>query len=247
VIEGNDIRDFGQHAVVFGPSVFGAVIRGNTMRNVVDAVPGMEGETAAVAAYAASGGSVFGAVIEGNRVVADDDSTRPQWFVYAPSPFASWQIAPDNDTSGVAQPSLYNNVNYLPVDRETEPTDHLVQRRGDRVYAADGRPGWTAVTPAVGYGSLDTTTVLVAVDMTAGSRTASIVPGGAENYTVLPPGMNVLVAGAGKGGSDLAARIVEIIGTTGITLDQPAQQDVSGAALRYGPLRLRPLPRGPRP
>jgi hypothetical protein len=91
---------------------------------------------------------------------------------------------------------------------------------------------------------------IVTVAMTAGSPTARIIANGAGSWMELPPGMNVVVAGAGAGGADLLGRVVSNNATSSvpladirITFDAPAQTTVSSAGVTMQPLRVVPLTR----
>ena len=72
--------------------------------------------------------------------------------------------------------------------------------------------------------------------ISSGSNTATITASGGD-YRDLPPGMNVVIAGAGAAGSDLNARIVATTPTT-IQLNTTASTTVSGANVKYQGLTL---------
>ncbi|WP_345528686.1 right-handed parallel beta-helix repeat-containing protein [Nocardioides endophyticus] len=238
----NEIRDFAVFGVHLTNAVFGASVVDNLFHNVVDTPAGQEPSTAAIGidglgAYGDLTGDVVGAYgirIEGNTVGADMQAKQPQWFLNVDRPTVSVQIGA-NEIRNVQQSVPYRNTRYLPVERDSTPRTHLVQKRGDVVADDLGRQRWVVAEPRTGFGSLDTTTVWAKVDMTAGSDLLELATG---DWRKLPPGMNVVVSGAGTRGKPLRGTILEYREIAQIRLDAPANRTVHGASLRYDGLRL---------
>ncbi|GAA4733952.1 hypothetical protein GCM10023350_16880 [Nocardioides endophyticus] len=232
-IEQNQVWDHGVYGVCFWHSVFGATIRSNYFF-------GANSTAAANATSAAIGvtnGGTFGVLVEDNTVDATAVNKTVNYFLRAFNQYESWQIR-NNRILNVKQTNPYYNSSLLPVERTAIPTASLVQRYGDLVYNTSGSAGWVATAPKRGYGSLDTTTVVVKATIASGSDQMAIVAGGASDFRAVPPGMNITVAGAGPSGGLLSARVLEWNAPGTVTLDVSASTSVTAANVKYQGLTL---------
>jgi hypothetical protein len=222
------------------------VIRNNTFGDVGHRKAGTFS-----AAVASTDAGNYGISVTGNTSRPTSSAGAPDYFVYSAGGNGSWQIS-GNRVGEVLQETPYGGVEFLPVDKDAvSQMSGLQQAGGDIVLGSDGEPRWRVVWPRVGYGAAAPVPALVTVAMAAGSRVAQIVANGSGSWMDLPPGMNVVVAGAGGAGGDLLARIVSNNATaevpmTGarVILDTPAEVDVIAAAVTMQQLRVVPLRRG---
>ncbi|MDQ6524474.1 right-handed parallel beta-helix repeat-containing protein [Nocardioides sp. LHD-245] len=203
-IEDNELWNHGRYGICMYEAVFGATIRGNYFFGANPTAAA----NANSAAIGAVGPGIYGLVVEDNTVDATTMDRRVNYFIRAHSQYESWQVR-NNRILNVKQATPYNDVSLLPVERSAVPTTTLVQRFGDMVYDTSGRPAWAVTAPKIGYGSLDTSTVIVKGTIASGSNTMTLVSGGALDWRAMPAGMNVTVAGAGASGAALNARVLE--------------------------------------
>lgn len=239
-IEGNEIREFGLYGIALYHSVYGAKIRGNLFRNAAKAPANEINNTAAIGGLS---WGLYGIEVENNTLEADDIAKTANWFIRSKFDNQSWQIR-SNRILNIKQSTPYTPVDFLPVNRPSMPTISLRQAFGDLIYDEDGKPGWVVSSPKIGYGSLDTTTIVVKVSMESGSTVATIAATFAQDSTVkgdlrwLPPGMNVIIAGAGPSGSDLSARVLTNNGSVRMLLSTSAITEVANASVTYQGLTL---------
>ncbi|MGW1682014.1 right-handed parallel beta-helix repeat-containing protein [Saccharopolyspora sp. NPDC002376] len=238
----NTIEDFGINAITLYYGAFDTLIAGNTIRN---AAPAADGTTTAVVRGDAWG--VHGAVVRDNVVVADAPTQQVDYFINAVTTNQSWQIG-DNDLSGVRHDPPFSRMEFLPVFKDEAPVSGpLQQKAGDILLDTALRPAWRVGSPSAGFGALDTSTVAVLVDMQAGSPRAVLRAGGSYDWRSMPPGMNVVVGGAGTDGGDLPARVVLNSGAARsgvdfvLELDTAASVTVSSAPVRFQGLAFEPI------
>lgn len=239
-IESNEIREFGLYGISLYHSVYGAKIRDNVFRNVAKAPAAEVNNTAAIGGLS---WGLYGIEVEGNTLDADDPAKAANWLVRSKFDNQSWQIR-NNRVLHSKRSAACTPVAYLPVDRTALPTTALRQKFGDAVYDVSGKPVWTVRSPKIGYGCLDTVSVIVKVNMQAGSRVAHISATFAQDSAIkgdlrwLPPGMNIVVAGAGASGADLEARVMTNNGTVQMLLNAEAGTAVADAPVTYQGLIL---------
>jgi|GEM_PF-2215150 len=238
VIEDNDIEDFHQFGIVLFQGSFGAVIRRNRFAGVRSAIPGWEGRTATIAVPV--DGQAHGIEISGNEVLPVIPEHRPRHFLWSAGPNINVVLSHNRiDAAGIAAEWL-SQPDYFPVDRVATPDQNLILRRGERVTDLRGRTVNRCLLPRTGYGGLDTVTVLTTATATSGSTAITIAPSFLPTlnseffaaYGMLPPGMNVTVAGAGPEGGDLDAQVIRMANATTIILDRPVATSVVGATVR---------------
>lgn len=233
-IEQNTVIDFGMNAVCMYYEVFGARIATNIFRNLGARIAGQS--TAGIAGVSWGCHNV---TVTGNELIAESVSQQVDFFIRAGATNQSWQIG--TNTIATTNTALYAGLAYLPVAKSSMPTaPGLQQKGGDVLFNTDpAQPTWIVTSPSVGYGA----TVVVNVAMTAGSTAATVVPGGTYDWRALPPGMNIVIDGAGAGGDPLSARIVSNDHTvdsasapTALVLNTAAATTVSAAPVRFQPL-----------
>jgi len=239
LIEGNTIQDYGQHGVLCRHGSFGARIIDNTFTNLARAAPGQETRTAVIATL--GDGFAHGVEVTGNTVSAGTTAEQPQRFILVNGVDTSFQIS-NNTVSGIAQSPICHPAPALPVNRDTLPQAYLIQRTGDLILDSAGQPRWSVTAPTFGYGSLDTTTVIATVAVTAGSTLATIIDTDPVRWSRLPPTMNVVIAGAGVGAAPLHTRVVDVRSTTTVELADAAATTVTAAVVTRAALQLSPVP-----
>lgn len=237
IIAHNSIEDFANYGVCFPPnsSVFGAVITGNTIRNLALVAPGAEGCTGAIGAL---NDGMYGLEVRDNTLDADSVATTADWFIYSTGVCQSWQIDGSNTIDAALQAVPYANLVRLPIRKDTMPSTGLQQKAGDVLYDTAWLAAWVVASPTVGYGAMDTTTVVVNVSTTVGSTRLVVGSGGTYSAACLPPGMNVKIVGAGAGGATLLARVVDNPAGGFIDLDTAAGTTLSSAPVTYQQLVL---------
>lgn len=230
-IQNNTLDNYAQFGVHLYAWIQDARIIGNRFKATrASATPSI------VSCIGSSSGGVHGVAVEDNTTESSDVSVDPQCFFYVANRNIGGVQFRRNTVKQVGT-AIYANISYLPVERATIPTTNLVMRYGDVVLTDTGKPGWYVSAPKIGYGCLDTTSVIVTVNMTSGSTTATIVSGVTGSYTWLPDGINVTIAGAGAAGAALNARVLSNSGTS-LVLDTAASTTVTGANLTYQALTL---------
>jgi len=229
-IDNNDIREFAQFGINLYIGVWGARVRNNRVYN---ARGGFTPVNISGICVNRSGGCI-GSIVEHNRIGADTESKRPAFGISAENIYLSTQIR-NNQIENVAT-GLYGNVAQLPIEKSAIPTTNLIQKYGDVIFSDSGKPGWYATAPKIGFASLNAAT-LVTVNISSGSKVATIATNSGAAYWALPPGANISIAGAGAAGVALTARVVKNDGTN-LTLDTAAGTTVSGANLTYQALTV---------
>lgn len=242
-IEDNTIDDYGMNGINLYYGVFGARITGNRIRNLGNRVAGQP--TSAITAVTSG---CYGLVVGDNVIESESPDQQPD-FAFRAAGNQSWQLA-GNQVLGGTRVATYSGIDHLPVDKDVLPTATALQYHGgDVLLSGDGpRVAWRAVQPRDGYGSTDTSTVMGTARVRAGDREVELLAGGPTDWTVFPPGMSVVVEGAGRGGESLHTTVLANTGTmsagdkpygpTILTLADPPATSQDAAALRHGALRL---------
>ncbi|MDQ6524508.1 right-handed parallel beta-helix repeat-containing protein [Nocardioides sp. LHD-245] len=232
-IEDNEIWEHGIYGICFWEAVYGATIRSNYFFGA-NASAAANANSAAIGVVSVG---TFGLRVEDNTVDATAMNKRVNYFVRSASQYESWQIR-GNRILNVKQSTPYNTVSQLPVERASIPTTLLVQSYGDLIYNTSGKAAWIATAPKIGYGSLDSSSVIVRGTISSGSNQMTIVSGGSSDYRSIPPGMNIKITGAGPSGGVLNARVLEWAVPGVVLLDTNASTSVSSANVSYQALTV---------
>ena len=223
-ISNNLVENFAQAGVLLWYSLSDVRIHGNRFRNM--RAYGSLGATCAISSALSWG--VFNVDVRDNSLDADSWDQAPTYFLYANTAIGNVQVG--HNRVAQVRTAYYGNTGNLPVERSTVPTTNLRLKYGDVVLTNTGKPGWYVSAVAggeVGYGSVDTTTVVGTVSATSGSTTVTL---GTADWRWLPEGMNVTIAGAGASGAALNARVLKNNKTT-VILDTAASTTVTGTNL----------------
>ncbi|MDF2649882.1 MAG: right-handed parallel beta-helix repeat-containing protein [Paenibacillus sp.] len=241
VVENNIIDNYYQSAIVLNAACAEGKVVGNNIQNCAGG--NVMADTAAIR-IPNNGGGIFGVLIEDNVVnptilSTDTDLNKiPKYFVACSHKQVSVQIRYNTiNNIGTAH---YLNQSYMNAFWAAKPTGGastgIVQKYGDVIYNQTGQPGWYVSEPTTGYGSLYTGTVTTG-SITINSRILTV---GSGLTRLFPVGMNIKVPGAGAGGTDLLARVVNNNNLTQLILDTTANSTVSGANIQYNSLTLVP-------
>ncbi|GAA3407493.1 right-handed parallel beta-helix repeat-containing protein [Paenibacillus hodogayensis] len=241
IVENNVIDNYYQSGIVLNYACFEGSVVDNCIKSCAGAFTWAE--TAAIR-IPNNGGGIFGVRIENNTVNpavlhTDTDLNKfPKYFVACSHQRVSLQIC-YNAIHNIGT-AYYLNPSYMNAFWAAKPTggagSGIVQKYGDVIYNQSGQPGWHVSQPTIGYGSLYTGAV------TTGSITsgANILTVGSGLTRLFPVGMNIKVIGAGAGGADLSARVVNNNHATQLILHVSASTTVSGADIKYDSLTLVP-------
>lgn len=236
-IENNTIDEYAQYGICLYYNVKDSWIVNNKILNVRSGSPA----PSIVSAICLRSNGIYGVWIDGNEVGGDTASTSPAFFLRSALRSISAQIGKRNTIKHV-QTSIYSNNVFLPIEKTaipTFPSNALTQKFGDEIYTDLGRVGWIVSSPKIGYGSLITDNI-VSVTTVSNSNEISISSNLTGDFTWLPEGMNIIIAGAGADGGNLSARIMKN-NKTSLVLDVNAATAVSGANLTYQGLTLTAL------
>ena len=183
--------------------------------------------------------------ISGNQLNPSLSTFAPKYQIYQFYEQNHIILGTDN-TYTYVQTSQFVSPYTIPYN-VTDPTSTvLIGQYGDTIYNTSGTAYWTVTAPLLGFGSEDTTNVQAIGSMTAGQTTitnlaGSTYCGGTQFwYDCLPEGMNITISGAGSGGTDLNARILALVDSTGsatvpdtIVLNTSALTSVTAANIKY--------------
>jgi hypothetical protein len=174
-------------------------------------------------------------------------ASAPQYQIYQFDEHNHITLGGDNSYTSVGA-AQYVSPYTIPFGVSDPPSTVLIGKYNDIIYDSNGTPRWTVTQPVLGYGSEDTTSIQATGSMTAGQATISNLAAstgcqlGAPRFWsyCLPEGMNITIVGAGLGHTDLQARILALVDSTGrstvpdtIVLNTPAITSVTGADIRY--------------
>jgi hypothetical protein len=244
IIESNRIDNYYQYAVYLFNTLNNVVIRNNT------AIDCLGGSSPTITAFLGNGSSgVMGVVVEQNSVMPTTSATAPKYFIrHSGIASTNFQITPNNKILTVGT-GLLSNTASVPFDKSVvpvAPTNNFLMAKGDIVYNNLWMPGWvcTAVgSSAYGYGSTDTSTVIVNAAASAGSSVITVVPmSGAARW--LQPGCNISIAGAGTAGAALLATVVRVISITtapvggSVEISTPIVTTITAGAVTYQGITL---------
>lgn len=233
IVESNTIDDFAQAGITCYYNVWDAKILKNQM---IDCRGGAS-STVTAAIHLNSVG-LINILIDRNVLAPTSNSKSAQYFVRCGSNnYAYTQIGTNNSIKHTASGNLYSNSGSLPVDKSSTPSyPSFVFLMGIGGVAVDTtyKPGWVCSAVGsgkIGYGSLDTTTVLVTATSTAGSSTVTI-ESSTYDYRHLAPGVAITIAGAGTAGADLSCIVLSNDKTT-VVINTPIVTSVTGANVKY--------------
>lgn len=233
VVENNCIDDFAQSAITCYYNVWNAKITNN---QVIDCRGGAS--STITSAIQLNSVGLINIVIDGNVLEPTSNSKAAKYFIRSgASTYAFTQIGTKNSIKYTGSGDLYSNSSSLPVDKSSTPSyPSFVFLMGIGAVAIDTtyKPGWVCSAVGsgkIGYGSLDTTTVLVTATATAGSSTVTVAAS-TYDYRYIAPGVAITIVGAGTAGADLNCIVLSNDKTT-IVIDTSIVTSVSGANVKY--------------
>ncbi len=185
-ISGNELHDVGAHGICLMQHLEDVVVEGNLIHNLRLAPP--TGDSGAINGH---GSAIYGVRCQSNVVAADTPAQQFDHLVRSPQNYQSWQFGFNDPGNGISG-TLYEGVDHLPVDKTSLPTERTILHHGDHILDPFGNPAWVVTAPT-GYGSTDSTTVMVTGVTTLGSTALSVdnPSGGRRGGLALPRGMHV--------------------------------------------------------
>lgn len=128
---------------------------------------------------------------------------------------------------------LFGPVLHVPYNMDSRQNilrEGFLLKKNQFIYDSEGRPAWKCTSDGyTSYYGGD----LMTVSGDSGQAEITVVADASSYYWTLKPGTNVTIVGAGSGGADLSAFIVEN-NRTSFTLSTNLLTTVTGAVLRYG-------------
>jgi hypothetical protein len=236
----NDISQYAQAAVCLYHSVHDARVRGNYIRGARGASYWPDFAGILLANY-----GLYGIRVEGNVLDVPVGAQAPETFVQANFLPVSAQVGNNMVIRGSVSALYGGRPDTVTGVRAASPLPVIqtggnvwTQRLGDVILDSSELPTSHVVAPPVGFGSQVQGPLPIAAVATNGTNRVRIVSTPPANFVGdwewLPPGMAIIIRGAGPGGADLETVIVDNDGVRLTLAHSPSR--VGLAPVFYEPL-----------